>query len=130
MLEEAGQNCRHFMLDFKNHQTLANFCRMSYEHLRYVLQYGKCEKEHAKLLQKCRKRDAWYALVVLEQVMDAESVALDIFNIPLYSKVLHVVLALSEVSKNGEMKVRNSEILLNEKHNCDVFVRSTRNPFA
>ena len=41
---------------------------------------------------------AWYALIVREHVLDVKDIALSIFKAPLYSKILHVVLSLSQDS--------------------------------
>ena len=49
--------------------------------------------------------------------MNAESVALKIFDFPLYSKVLHLVLAVSvEYSNDAKYKVSESEI----SSSCDL----------
>ena len=51
-----------------------------------------------------RKRDSWYALIV-RQGRQAELVPFDIFDFPLYTKILHVALALPDISEKRKYKV-------------------------
>ena len=70
-------------------------------------------------------------MIVRERVMDTKSVALDIFEVPLYSKILHVVLALSDEYPNDNYKVSNSGKLLHiVLRKFDAFVRYIGNPYA
>lgn len=64
--------------------------------------------------------------------MDTESVALDIFEAPLYSKILHVVLALSDESPNEKYKVSSNPDCKIYIAVCNfvVFVRFIGNPYA
>ena len=61
-----------------------------------------------------RKRDSWYALIV-RQGRQAELVPFDIFDLPLYTKILHAVLALPDVSGK-----RKYEVTLFYKEICNL----------
>ena len=52
-----------------------------------------------------RKRESWYALIVRGRVVNAEAAAFEILSISLYSKILHVILALPYHSTNGTERI-------------------------
>ena len=56
-----------------------------------------------------RKRDTWYALLLRQRIVNKETIAFEIFYIRLYSKILHVILALPYQSANGGERIKASD---------------------
>ena len=63
------------------------------------------------LLLYYRKRDAWYALI-LRNVQVAGSVAYDIFDLPLFTKILHIVLALPNIPGGSKYTVSQFKAIM------------------
>ena len=64
----------------------------------------------SKLYFPFRKRESWYALIVHERIAHAGIVPFEIFDIHLYSKTLHAVLALPILlDDSGKVKYKASQ---------------------
>ena len=63
------------------------------------------------LLLYYRRRDAWYALI-LRNVQVAGSVAYDIFDLPLFTKILHIVLALPNIQGGSKYTVSQFKAIM------------------